>query len=158
MPGPGDETPTQPLPTLERARGGRLLLGRLALVSAAAWVSGGALVAAQYTAAADHAPRLVRGAVWSVAFLCLLAGAVCLLAGAAMLTAAVAVHCARAAADRRRILYGGVDGELAAERGHLVSLVAQAAALSEQKGAPQGRVLRLAGAEGRSVRRDRHGA
>lgn len=158
MPEPGDDTPTQPLPTLGRTRPPRGPFGRLTLVSATGWVSGGALVAAQYTAAADHAPRLVRGAVWSAACLCLFAGAACLAAVTAVAVAAAAVHCARAAETRRRILYGGIDGELAAERGRLVSLAAKAAALSEQASTPQGRVLRLAGTEGRSGRRDRHGA
>jgi|GEM_PF-6912328 len=159
MPGPGDETPTQPLPTLGRARERRKPLRRLTLVTTASWTCGATLVAAQYTAAACHAPRLVRGAAWSAACLCLLAGAACLAAMATTAVAAAAIQAARDAESRRRTLYGAGAGELGTERAHLVSLAAQAAALSGQTGAAsQGRVLRLASAEERSGRRDRHGA
>jgi len=157
MPDRVHATQTQPLPGAPREP--RNLLKRLALVAAAGWVSGGALAAAQYTAEACQAPRLVRGAAWSASCLCLFVGAACLAAMSAMAAAAVAVHCARAADARRRILYSGVDSELAAERRHLVSLAAQAAALNDQAGAPQqARVLHLAGTEGHPVRRSRHGA
>ena len=153
MPDRDDAARTQPLPVLTAPRERRPLLGRL---TAASWAAAAALAAAQYTTPADHAPRLVRGAAWSAGCLCLFAGVAGL---SAMAAAAVAVHCARAAETRRRILHGGIDGELAAQHTHLRSLAAQAAALNGQAGGEQrGRVLRLADTEGHSGRRDRHGA
>lgn len=157
MPARRADAPTQPLPTLGHPPEPRALFGRLAIVTAAGWISGGALIAAQYTAAAAQAPRLVRGAAWCAASLCLFAAAACFACCAALAIAAVAVHLARAAETRRRILYTGADPELAAARGRFASLAVQAAAIGEQaSGAPQARALRLAGA--RSPRRDRHGA